>query len=722
MEYYAHSLEGKQPKDWQQLEDHLKNVAKESADFASLFKGEKWAYIAGLWHDVGKGSREFQAYLRNANEIIDEFAKYYCGKVDHSTFGACHAYIKSKEAGKVLAYVLAGHHTGLMDWQQHATHGLRYRLEKKHINNSEYNPIKCVVPERLPIKLNGSNFGFQLQFFIRMIFSCLVDADFLDTEKFLNPEQNKLRKNKSDLQNLRKIFWKNFNFLRKSSKKSCINKTREDILKQCLSAAEFCPGLFSLTVPTGGGKTLASLAFALEHALKYKKRRIIYVIPFTSIIEQNAKVFRDMVGNDAVLEHHCNFAPNEKDWKTKLSSENWDMPIVVTTNVQFFDSFFAKRTSKCRKLHNIADSVIIFDEVQAIPVEKLQPCIEVIRELSLNYGVSAVLCSATQPAINQSDDFKKGLSGIREIVSDVVKLFQVLKRTEVSFIGKQKSEEISKKIEQNEQVLCIVSTRKQARDIFEQIGDSADNFHLSALMYPVHRTRILTEIKARLKKGEKCRVVSTQLIEAGVDIDFPVVIRSLSGMDSIAQASGRCNREALQDKGKVFVFEPAEGIPSGYFRQTAQCAERLMERFKGRLLMPECVREYFLNYYWLKQNKMDKDGILDICNGAKRGNIQFEELAGFQMIQNATEPIVIAVEEHAEKLIKQLDFAKYPFKILRQLQPYTVQVYPYHLQELSSYLECTDYVKILRLKSLYDDKAGLVKDVPEYLNVEDTFC
>ncbi len=723
--YFAHSLGLEKPERWQELDAHLKNVAEKSAEFGRYFNGEEWAYLAGLCHDVGKGSREFQAYLRNANNIVDEFAKNYHGKVDHSTFGARYVYSKLKDEGKALSYVLAGHHGGLPDWQCHATHGLRYRLEDKEICDVEYECMNDVSLKGLPIKIDRARFGFQLQFFIRMIFSCLVDADFLDTEKFLNPDQNKLRENKNDLRQLREIFRKNFDSLRNDAKKSVINEIRDDILKHCLSSSDNSPGLFSLTVPTGGGKTLASLAFALDHAVKYNKRRIIYVIPFTSIIEQNASVFRGMLGDDSVLEHHCNFTFEGKDWEKKLSSENWDMPMVVTTNVQFFDSFFANRTSRCRKLHNIADSVVIFDEVQAIPVEKLKPCIEVIKELTLNYGVSVVLCSATQPAIDQSDDFKEGLSGIREIVPDVGKLFRILKRTEVSFIGKRKSEDISARINKQDQILCIVSTRKQAKNIFEQLNGSGDNFHLSALMYPAHRTRILSEIKQRLKDGRRCRVVSTQLIEAGVDVDFPVVLRSLSGMDSIAQAAGRCNREGSQANGKVFVFEPEEGIPAGYFRQTAQCSERLLERFKGKLLNPECIREYFLDYYWLKQHRMDDDEVLSMCGRAKNGNIQFEELSVFKMINNATNPIVIAFGEDKEdvkKMVGELDYLKYPSRTLRRLQRYTVQVYPRHLTELCSYLECNGYVSVLSIESLYDDKMGLLMNVPEYLDVEETIC
>jgi CRISPR-associated endonuclease/helicase Cas3 len=462
------------------------------------------------------------------------------------------------------------------------------------------------------------------------------------------------------------------------------------------------------------------MAFALKHAVKHGHRRLIYVIPFTSIIEQNAKVFRDVLGKDAVLEHHCNFTPDEKDWRSKLASENWDAPVIVTTNVQFFNSFFANKTSKCRKLHNIANSIVIFDEVQAIPVEKLQPCLEIIRELTRNYKVSAVLCSATQPAIQQSTDFEKGLSGVREIIRDIPRFFSLLNRTEQVFLGKQTKEEIVRRINNFDQVLCVVSTRKQAKDIFTLLGESDDNFHLSALMYPAHRACVLKKIRSRLKNGNSCKVISTQLIEAGVDVDFPCVFRGLSGMDSIAQAAGRCNREGKLEKGYVYIYEPAEGLPAGYFRQTAQCAESLLGRFKNSLLGPECIREYFLNYYWLNQDRMDKNGILRLCRSGRTGDIQFEELAEFRMIANATEPIVVALKKEAEDLVRRLEFMEFPGGILRDLQRYVVQVYPYQARELSPYLEKIRDINVLRMKSLYDLKTGLAKEVPDYIDISET--
>jgi CRISPR-associated endonuclease/helicase Cas3 len=487
-----------------------------------------------------------------------------------------------------------------------------------------------------------------------MLFSCLVDADFLDTEASLDKMKSGWRSSYPKIDKLHGRFWINFKTLRDETDQTTkVNQQREHVLEDCLQAAELDPGLFSLTVPTGGGKTLASLAFALNHAKKQGKRRVVFVIPFTSIIEQNAKVFCDMLGDDAVLEHHCNFLPDDSDWKTRLATENWDAPVVVTTNVQFFNSFYANKPSKCRKLHNVANSIIVFDEVQAIPVEKLRPCLEVIKELSLNYGVTSVLCTATQPAIEFSEKFKSGLKDVREIIHDIPALFSALKRTEEIFVGKLNVQEVADRLLAHEQVLCIVNTRQQALDIFNALPESDSNIHLSALMYPAHRTERLDKIRNRLSPTTKmsCRVISTQLIEAGVDVDFPCVFRAVAGIDSIAQAAGRCNRNGLSKTPcNVSVFEFAEESGCSFFRHAAQSAAKLFEPFAGRLTDPECVREYFADFFWKNEQRMDEDRIVeDLCRPAQSGNIQFKDIAQFRMIKSATIPIVVALEVGRER-------------------------------------------------------------------------
>jgi CRISPR-associated endonuclease/helicase Cas3 len=718
MKYYAHSLEGQPPEKWQPLKEHLQNVAEMAAEFAAVFGAKKWGNVAGQNHDLGKGTRSWQAYLREANEIIDEFARYYEGHPNHAAVGAQWLYLNSREAGKLLAYCIAGHHGGLPNWSDSSVSALSVKLQQPFPEVA----VPCSVSEfstALPFLIESDRFGFQLQFFVRMLFSCLVDADFLDTEGALDKTKSSWRSTYPGIEKLHGRFWTNFEIMRNEADLTLrVNRQRELVLRDCLKAACLEPGLFSLTVPTGGGKTLASLAFALNHAKEKLKRRIIYVIPFTSIIEQNAKVFRDMLGDDAVLEHHCNFLPDESDWKTRLAAENWDAPVIVTTNVQFFNSFYANKTSKCRKLHNVANSIVIFDEVQAIPVEKLKPCLEVIKELSLSYGVTTVLCTATQPAIKFSEQFISGLRNVREIIQDIPALFAELKRTEEVFIGKFTEQDIANKLLEHEQVLCIVNTRQQALDIFNTLPESDENIHLSALMYPAHRTKKLDEIRKRLLATNKspCRVVSTQLIEAGVDVDFPCVFRAVAGIDSIAQAAGRCNRNGLSKPAcKVYVFDFLKEAGCSFFRLAAQSAMKLFEPFAGKLTDPECVREYFADFFWKNEQRMDEDGIIkNFCRTAQGGDVQFRDIAKFQMIESATEPVVIALADNAIELVRSLEFAEHKGGILRKLQQFSVQIYPYQLAEIKDWLENPmPGVWVLRSQEIYSEATGLRCKPPE---------
>ncbi len=715
--YYAHSKENIGTDQWHLLEDHLKEVAGIASGFASTFEAKDWAKIAGEFHDLGKATRLWQAYLRKVNGIDDEFAGDYAGHPTHADVGARFLYQRSSDVGMLLAYVIAGHHGGMPDYHgKSAGTGLKSRLENS--GDSISMPIpKPEFPEKPPFDLSDADrSGYQLQFFTRMIFSCLVDADWLDTERFMDVDRANGRGGFPLLKELHDRFWDSFNRLRsQTDPKSPVNRQREVVLQDCIDAAQKEPGIFSLTVPTGGGKTLASLAFALNHAKKYHKTRIIYIIPFTSIIELNARVFREHLGEDAVLEHHCNFVQDDAQWKTRLASENWEAPIVVTTNVQFFDSFYANKPSRCRKLHNIAQSIVIFDEVQAIPVEKLKPCLEVIKELSLNYGVTSVLCTATQPAVEYSEDFPSGLKNVREIVRDVPDLFSQLKRTREEFIGELDEETVASRIAEHEQVLCIVNTRKHALDIFNALPDSDDDFHLSALMYPKHRTKKLNEIRQRLGEGKPCRVVSTQLIEAGVDVDFPCVYRQVAGIDSIAQAAGRCNRNGKSDTAQpVYVFRLSEKHSTSFFRQAAQSAEKLFESYAGELTSPDCVRAYFEDYFWKNEQRMDGDDIGRKCSQAVMGKIPFKEIAEFQMIKNATNPVIIALDPEASRLVDSLNYSEKNGGILRKLQQYTVQIYPYQMQEIQEWLENPqEGIRVLRDPQLYSDQTGLECRAPQ---------
>ncbi|RZB30662.1 MAG: CRISPR-associated endonuclease/helicase Cas3 [Desulfobacteraceae bacterium Eth-SRB1] len=718
--YYAHTLDGKTHSDWQPLKEHLKNVAEMAMSFADAYGAGEWGYIAGLWHDIGKYSDEFQKML-GAEEGNDAHIETKPGRVDHSTAGAQHAFKLLKDKGKILAYAIAGHHAGLPDGKSNNSSCLIKRLEKRIYDYSSYqnqvfnNPrLNC-----LPFSLNQKRFGFQLSFFVRMIFSSLVDADFLDTEAFMDSKKSLWRKGYPDLSEMDHKLTLALNKLIVSASNTLINEHRIKILKNCLDAAESPQGLFSLTVPTGGGKTLSSLAFAMKHALKHGLERIIYVIPYTSIIEQNAAVFREILGEDAVLEHYSNFEPKEEDHRSRLAAENWDAPLIVTTNVQFFESLYSCRSSRCRKIHNIAKSVIILDEAQMLPVPLLRPCMEALRELSSAYRTTIVLCTATQPALSTNENFKDGLDGVLEIIPDPAKLYNLFKRIHIEILPALSDSVLSDRLKTHNQVLCIVNTRKHARLVFESIRCREGCYHLSALMCSAHRTKKFKEIRSALSKGFPCRVVSTQLIEAGVDIDFPVVYRCTSGIDSIAQAAGRCNREGkLPEGGMVYVFLSETGLPPGHFRHTAETAEAVIRHHDDPLSL-EAVEEYFRTLYWMRGEQLDEYQILDdIAEDAIKGNFPFRVVdKKFRIIKDGAESIIIPWNGEAEKIISGLRYSEYPASFARKAQRFTVQVYPKVLSSLvcsGSVERLHDQYCVLINTDIYRDDLGLCPEDPTF--------
>lgn len=429
-----------------------------------------------------------------------------------------------------------------------------------------------------------------------MLFSCLVDADFLDTEAFMNPEQSKDRDGYIPLTELKPVFDRHLQHMADMAADTPVNAARRDILAACKNAAHHEPGLFSLTVPTGGGKTLSGMAFAMDHAVQYGKARIIYVIPYTSIIEQTAKILSDIFGADNVIEHHSNLDPDKETQRSRLASENWDAPIIVTTNVQFFESLYAAKTSRCRKLHNIVNSVVILDEAQLLPPEKLAPCVDVMNQLTRYYDITMVLSTATQPAL-------PGIDKPREIIENPARLYESLERTKIimppDLNDFSRWEDISEKLQSHDQVLCVVNTRRDCYDLFRLM--SPDTIHLSALMCGQHRSEKIQEIKERLRGGLTTRVVSTQLVEAGVDIDFPIVYRALAGLDSIAQAGGRCNREGKLNTegrlGQVHVFVPPRPAPRGLLLKGENTTRELYSLPDFNPQQPEEFTRYFKNFY-----------------------------------------------------------------------------------------------------------------------------
>lgn len=678
--YYAHS-KGSDKNDWEPLIEHLKQVSVRCKVFADVFGGGELGRVAGLLHDIGKYTRKFTSRLEGARI-----------RVDHSTAGAKMAdeIFKSGYA-TVLQYAIMGHHAGLPNYGSVDTEGSFANRIKKDINDySAYhtelndaliNPSAVVFPPNIchAVKQASSieDLGYCFFFLIKMLFSCLVDADFLETEKFMDREKSEIRRQYPSMN----VFFKKLDVhikeLNAAAHKTEINKNRQSILAACLSVAEQAKGFFQLTVPTGGGKTLSSMAFAMRHAVKHGMDRIIYVIPYTSIIEQTAKNFKKIFGEENVLEHHSNFdyEPDldknveETSDSMKLASENWDVPIVVTTNVQFFESLYANKTSKSRKIHNIANAVIIFDEAQLLPVNYLRPALETLCELAENYRSSIVLCTATPPSIDRY--LRKGVF-VKEIIPDEIYNPAVFARVKYSNIGRINFSNMMDMLNQREQVLCIVSHRKLARKIFESLPDK-NRYHLSGNMCAAHRRKILDKIKAHLKEGEDVRVVTTQLIEAGVDIDFPVVFRQSAGLDSIIQAAGRCNREGLLPFGEVFVFE-LEGEPraKGFLGRTATLGAEVLRNFE-RIDAPETVRFYFEKLY--ASDDVDKDRILQqIRDGADKFKFPFRDIAEeFKLIKNDSIAVIVPYDDTAKNLINQLEYGGNA--VARKLQEYTVNVY-----------------------------------------------
>lgn len=712
MGVYAHSLKDEPVACWEPLSHHLAAVGARAAAFAAPFGWREAARLAGHLHDIGKLSREFQAYIRGE-----------CASGgDHSSAGARVALDSYPDLlGKILAAIIAAHHAGLADGTD-----LVRRMEAFkgsvpagwEAHSGPLPPGVALKPEHPFVQDSGNKDfkiqGFSVSFLFRMLFSCLVDADFLETERFYTEARGErvLRGGHVELVALRdrlRVFMAN---KRTDAKQTALNTLRGEILDHAVARTALPPGLFTLTVPTGGGKTLTSLSFALEHAVRHGLRRVIYVIPFTSIIEQTAEVFRDALATqDDVLEHHASF-----DWdraegarssddegtdgllKLRRAAENWDVPIVVTTAVQFFESLFANRPSRCRKLHNIAGSVVILDEVQTIPVDLLLPSMAALDELARNYGASIVLCTATQPALRKTDnaivDSRKRPIGFdlednNELAPEPKRLYTALKRVAVERRPDPIPDDaIAARFREQPQMLCIVNSRRHARDLFAAIRDEPGAAHLTTLMCPRHRRQVLAELRRRLVDGAPVRLAATSLIEAGVDIDFPEVWRAAAGLEAIAQAAGRCNREGKLPTGRVVVFEPAAAEPPHELKIRWQAARPVLARHDDPLSL-EAVQDYYKELYWQKGDaaldtaRVDgRRGILAaIADRASTADFPFAAIAGaFRMIQEAMEPVVVpwrtAPDDDAiDKLLTRIAAQERPRATdLRGLQQYVVPI------------------------------------------------
>lgn len=556
-----------------------------------------------------------------------------------------------------------------------------------------------------------------------MLFSCLVDADFLDTERFMRPNTLK-RGDFSDLEELYKRY--NAYIMDWGNPTNKLNKKRTEIREECINAAHGQEGIYTLTVPTGGGKTIASLGFALEHAMQHKnKERIIYVIPYTSIIEQTADVFRSIVGSENVVEHHMNvdyddaeFGDNKQkeNERKKLATENWDAPIIVTTNVQFFESLYGNKTSRCRKLHNIANSIVIFDEAQMLPNDYLIPCMRAIRELVSNYHVTAVLCTATQPSLNKyfTEDVQ-----LHEICSNVDDLYDFFRRVHYEKTDFEDTEALIAQLNIHKQVLCIVNSKKAAQKIFDGLnGDGC--YHLSTFMYPQHRRKILAEVRERLKNNLPCKLVATSLVEAGVDVDFPVVYREIAGLDSIIQAAGRCNRENKRplEESIVYIFEIENDdtkIPS-FIRLPREITQMVMRDFND-ISSTVAIKKYFDQLHVNKGESLDMHNIL----GMSDKRMLFKDIASdFKIIGETGRGVFIPCDDASKKLLEQLRAGVRNRSLMRKAGQYIVNVYENQFLKLqgAGVIDVVDEnINVLADMSIYDVHKGLIVNIDDGVGV-----
>lgn len=674
----------------QPIKDHLLGTAELARQFADEFGCGEVGYLCGLMHDIGKYSEAFQKRIRDPE---------HTKKMDHSTAGAKELYNMSQEYIS-LALVVASHHSGLLDGGNFKISGGQdgtfFGRLKKELSpyagwEKDISPERVMLPE---FCMEGTQPAFTLSFFMRMIYSCLVDADYLDTEKFMSPKAAVRGKYASCSELLRRFHdyisaWvdkKQFDDERQEK----ICQKRTEILLDCMSKGKvFDRGVYSLTIPTGGGKTTASLGFALSQMEKHGMKRVIYVIPYTSIIDQTAKVFGDILGEDNVLEHHSGVVyelgedGTKGDYDKALATENWDKPVIVTTAVQFFESLYACKSSKCRKIHHIANSVIIFDEAQTIPVSYLEPCIAAMAELTLHYRSTVVLCTATQPCLGQIFKNYSEQIHIKGICDDVEGAYQCFRRTQITHIGRVSMDSLCERLTENEQVLCIVNQRKTAQEIFEWIKEEG-TYCLTTLIYPAARKRKLQDIRERLEKGLPCRVIATSLIEAGVDVDFPKVFRQETGLDSVIQAAGRCNREGRRpiDDSVVSVFQ-LEDSRCAFLAQNI-AAFRWMQNLFDDLGDVKAISEYFLFYRdLLGKENLDSENIIRAFEEGIDGSVfPFKTVSGrFKLIKNETTPVYIP-EGEGEMLVNQIELGEFDRNTFRRLGQYSVQVYSDHLRAL----------------------------------------
>jgi CRISPR-associated endonuclease/helicase Cas3 len=753
------------------LVDHLLGVANLAAGFAPA-SARPWGHLAGRWHDLGKFRPGFQRYLRLDADAHIEGRSLVSTDKTHSAAGALHALDSlqrvhgdiGRRAGWLLAHLIAAHHAGLYDRSD-----LAERLQGRGAADSQRERQEAIdacaaqwpdllgLPEGLdprqalagpPGLREGEPLAQSL--WLRMLFSALVDADFLDTERYLNRDQAARRSGFAPLSTYLARLDTHLDGLAAQVRAEgraddAVMRARAEVLADCRATAAAAPGVFSLQVPTGGGKTLASVAFALRHAVTHGLQRVIVAIPYTSIVEQTADVLASVFGQAAVVEHHSQADGDEKDQtaRSRLACENWDAPLVVTTNVQLFESLFAARTSRCRKLHRLQGSVIILDEAQSLPPPFLQPTLDALRLLTHHYGTTLVSCTATQPVLNdiRRFDARAALRGLtrggarpQEIVRAVGPLYAALQRVRFTWpadlLAPQNLAVLAPHLARQPAVLTVVNTRRDAADLTHALdaaqADGGQTLHLSAAMCGQHRADTIAAIRRRLTEvrtgnAPPLHVVSTQLVEAGVDVDFPVVYRALAGLDSIAQAAGRCNREGLlgMHGGHVEVFVRPIPAALSALRRAAQATVAVLGEDRPDTLLPALFTRYF--EHWYAQFDLDERGIGPLLKNSPDFDLHLATAAQRYRLIDDHDQVAVVVpytpaagpSESVEQALAALQSGTAERWQLRQLQRYVVQL---RRRDALAWLARGDVVEALPgwfvLKDVhrYDSRFGLLPE------------
>lgn len=706
----------------QSNDEHQKGVAEMAASFAGQFGLSSWGHALGLLHDKGKERAAFQQYIRRVNGLLTDDKRRY----DDHTHAFVGAMLAKELMGmgilNLLANQIISHHTGLHDYMD-VERILQEKQLPEEINKDNIDIDVSFLYKELR-GLDHFILGGEMKYLhhlSRMLFSCLIDADRLDTELFMDIELWRKRGCSTKMTDLLPNLEAYIQKLHLNVADTEVNRIRRKVQEQCSKTSSGEKGFYSLTVPTGGGKTLSSLLWAMKHAVSHAMNRVIIAIPYTSIIVQTASLLKGVFGEENVLEHHSNFNPDDiKDEnireKAKLATENWDYPIIVTTNVQLFESMFSNRPSECRKLHNIVNSVIILDEVQTLPTDFLQPIVDAMKAYQKMFGVSILFTTASQPVLsgliegaNPKVGFK-GIEHIMEIIPTEFALHDKLRRVKLEIDNTGKTyDEIAAKVSEHDKVLCIVNTRKDAKELYNRLPDEGVKIHLSRMMCPAHISETICKIKALLKDEAHpiVRVIATQLVEAGVDIDFPVVFRQEAGLDSVLQAAGRCNREGKNRIGHTFVFSLSAEKRILFGSMAAANNARLNLPTDSDWFAPSTMEKYFQQLYFRKDTFDKKDmkhylyKLDELCFETASKEFRLIDDDGMNVIVNW---------ENSMGLVENLKKSGCTYSLMKQLAKFTVGVHRSNFSQLIKYgavEEILEGIYVLADRAQYDNAIGL---------------